>query len=159
MDKAHKSNNPTFVNCKNLYDRCISNVKVKVVAYHAIEGTEGEYKYSFLTSTVDELGGQRHAPPPPLYLQERAPVHIVGLLVGPVITSAEECFPTCRSLTPRGPQDYSKCPENSHQSTASPHNNSKQNRQSTYDVTLRRFRATPVAVEKQWVLHIMSVCL
>jgi hypothetical protein len=28
---------------------------------------------------------------------------------------------------------------------------------SIYDVTLRRVRATIVAVEKQWVLHIMTV--
>jgi len=28
-----------------------------------------------------------------------------------------------------------------------------------YNVTLRRFHATIVAVEKQKVLHIMSVCL
>jgi hypothetical protein len=47
MDKAHKSNNPRFVYCQNLYDRCISKVMVKVVAYHAVEGTEGEYRYGF----------------------------------------------------------------------------------------------------------------
>ena len=58
--------------------------------------------------------------PWPLYPRERAPVHIVELLVRPVITAAEEWLPTCRSLTPRGPRDYSKCPENSHESTASP---------------------------------------
>ena len=34
-----------------------------------------------------------------------------------------------------------------------------QDRQCTYNVTLRRFRATIVAVEKQYVLHILSVCL
>ena len=28
-----------------------------------------------------------------------------------------------------------------------------------YDVTLRRVRVTIVAVEKQWVLHVVSVCL
>ena len=61
-----------------------------------------------------------NATPRPLYFRERAPVHIVELLVGPFITSAEEWFPTYRSLTPRGSQDYSKCPENSLKSTASP---------------------------------------
>ena len=28
-----------------------------------------------------------------------------------------------------------------------------------YNATMKRFRATIVVVEKQWVLHIMSVCL
>jgi len=28
-----------------------------------------------------------------------------------------------------------------------------------YDVTLGRVRVTIVAVEKQWVLHVVSVCL
>jgi hypothetical protein len=41
------------------------------------------------------------------------------------------------------------------------HNNTrlkyKQDRQRTYDVTLRRVREIIVAVEKQWVLHIVSV--
>jgi len=32
-------------------------------------------------------------------------------------------------------------------------------RQFMYNVTLRRVRATNVAVEKQWVLHILSLCL
>jgi hypothetical protein len=36
---------------------------------------------------------------------------------------------------------------------------SKQDRQSTYNVTLRRPVATIVAVEKQYVLHIVSVCI
>jgi hypothetical protein len=35
----------------------------------------------------------------------------------------------------------------------------KQERLVTYDVTMRRVRATIVAVEKQYVLHIVSVCL
>jgi len=35
----------------------------------------------------------------------------------------------------------------------------KQDRKYTYDVTLRRVRATIFAVEKQKVLHILSVCL
>jgi len=35
----------------------------------------------------------------------------------------------------------------------------KQDRQCTYDVTLRRVRETIVAVEKQEVLLILSVCL
>jgi len=35
----------------------------------------------------------------------------------------------------------------------------KEDRPSTYNVTLRRLRATIVAVEKQQVLHIRSVCL
>jgi len=34
-----------------------------------------------------------------------------------------------------------------------------QDRQCTYNVTLRRVRVTTVAVEKQQVLHILSVCL
>jgi len=34
----------------------------------------------------------------------------------------------------------------------------KQERQYSYNVTLRRVRATIVAVEKQYVLHILSVC-
>ena len=37
--------------------------------------------------------------------------------------------------------------------------NNKEDRQCTYDVTLRRVRATIVAVEKQYVLHILSVSL
>ena len=32
-------------------------------------------------------------------------------------------------------------------------------RQCTYNVTLRRVRATIVVVDKQYVLHILSVCL
>jgi hypothetical protein len=36
---------------------------------------------------------------------------------------------------------------------------SKQDNQCTFKVTLRRVRATIVAVEKQSVLHIPSVCL
>ena len=32
-------------------------------------------------------------------------------------------------------------------------------RQCTYNVTLRRVRAATVGVEKQWVLHIVSVCV
>jgi hypothetical protein len=34
-----------------------------------------------------------------------------------------------------------------------------QDRQCKYNLTLRRFRATTVAVEKQRVLHTMSACL
>jgi len=34
-----------------------------------------------------------------------------------------------------------------------------QDRQCTYNLTLRRFRPTTVAVEQQSVLHIVSVCL
>jgi len=34
-----------------------------------------------------------------------------------------------------------------------------QDRQCTYDVTLSRFRASIVAVEKQLVLHIPRVCV
>ena len=37
--------------------------------------------------------------------------------------------------------------------------NSQQDRQCTYNVTIRRVRATIVAAEKQKVLHILSVCL
>jgi hypothetical protein len=33
----------------------------------------------------------------------------------------------------------------------------KHNRQCTYNVTFRRVHATVVVVEKQWVLHIVSV--
>jgi hypothetical protein len=35
----------------------------------------------------------------------------------------------------------------------------KQHRQCTYNVTLRRVRVTIVAVEKQWVLHNLRVCV
>jgi hypothetical protein len=35
----------------------------------------------------------------------------------------------------------------------------EKDRQYMYNVTLRRVRATTVAVEKQKVLHILSVCL
>jgi len=35
----------------------------------------------------------------------------------------------------------------------------KQDRNCTNDVTKRRIRATIVVVEKQWVLHIVNVCL
>ena len=35
----------------------------------------------------------------------------------------------------------------------------KQDRQCTYNVTVRRVCATIVAVEKQWVLHNLSVCV
>ena len=35
----------------------------------------------------------------------------------------------------------------------------QQERQRTYNVILRRFRATIVAVEEQYVIHIVSVCL
>ena len=35
----------------------------------------------------------------------------------------------------------------------------KQHRPCTYNVTVRRVRATILAVEKQCVLHILSVCL
>jgi hypothetical protein len=35
----------------------------------------------------------------------------------------------------------------------------KQDRHCTYNVTLRRVRATIVAVEKQYVLQIVSVCM
>jgi hypothetical protein len=35
----------------------------------------------------------------------------------------------------------------------------KQKRKRMYNVTLRRVRATTVAVEKQYILHILSVCL
>ena len=35
----------------------------------------------------------------------------------------------------------------------------KQDRQCTYNVTLRRVRASIVVVEKQWVLHNLSVCI
>ena len=38
-------------------------------------------------------------------------------------------------------------------------NNSKQDSQCTYNVTLRRVRATIVVVDEQQVLHIVSVCL
>jgi len=31
--------------------------------------------------------------------------------------------------------------------------------QCTYNVTLKRVRATAIAVEKQWVLHNMRVCI
>ena len=44
-------------------------------------------------------------------------------------------------------------------STASIRNQYKQDRQCMYNVTLRRVRATVVAVEKQWVLHHLSVCI
>jgi hypothetical protein len=37
--------------------------------------------------------------------------------------------------------------------------NIQQDRQCTYNVTMRRVRATIVAVEKQWVLHNLSVCI
>ena len=37
--------------------------------------------------------------------------------------------------------------------------NIQQGRQCTYYVTSRRVIVTTVAVEKQWELHIMSVCL
>jgi hypothetical protein len=37
--------------------------------------------------------------------------------------------------------------------------NFKPDRQSTYNVTLWRVRQTIVAVEKQYILHIVSVCL
>ena len=39
------------------------------------------------------------------------------------------------------------------------HTLTKQDRQRTYNVTMRRVRATIVAVEKQYVLQILSVCL
>ena len=35
----------------------------------------------------------------------------------------------------------------------------KQDRQFKYNVTLRRVRAPTAAVEKQWVLHNLSVCV
>ena len=35
----------------------------------------------------------------------------------------------------------------------------QQDRQCTYNVTLRRFRATIVGVERKWVLHNLSVCI
>jgi len=35
----------------------------------------------------------------------------------------------------------------------------QQDRQCTYNVTLRSVRATIVAVEKQWVLHNLGVCI
>ena len=35
----------------------------------------------------------------------------------------------------------------------------KQDRQDTYNVTLRRVRATTIAVENQQVLHTLNVCL
>ena len=35
----------------------------------------------------------------------------------------------------------------------------EQDRQLTYNETLRRVRVTIVAVEKQWVLHNLSVCV
>jgi hypothetical protein len=34
-----------------------------------------------------------------------------------------------------------------------------QDKQCTYNVTLRRIRAATVVVEKQWVLHNLSVCV
>jgi len=34
----------------------------------------------------------------------------------------------------------------------------QQDRQCTYNVTLRRVRTTIIAMEKQYVLHILSVC-
>jgi hypothetical protein len=37
--------------------------------------------------------------------------------------------------------------------------NHEQDRQCTYNVTLKRVRATIVAVEEQILLHILSVCL
>jgi hypothetical protein len=37
--------------------------------------------------------------------------------------------------------------------------NFKQDSQYTYNVTLRHVRLTVVVVEKQYVLHIVSVCL
>jgi len=37
--------------------------------------------------------------------------------------------------------------------------NVKQNMQCTYNVTMRRFLVTIVAVEKQLVLHIVNVCM
>ena len=40
-----------------------------------------------------------------------------------------------------------------------PRDGVKQDRQSTYNVTLRPVRAAVVAVEKQWVLHNLSVCI
>jgi len=35
----------------------------------------------------------------------------------------------------------------------------KHDRQCTHNVTMMRFRATIVAVEKQYLLHILSACL
>ena len=35
----------------------------------------------------------------------------------------------------------------------------KKKRQCTYNVTMRRVRAIIVVVEKQWVLHIVCVCV
>jgi hypothetical protein len=40
-----------------------------------------------------------------------------------------------------------------------PDNIMKQDRQCTYNLTLRRGRATTVAVKKQWVFHSYSVCV
>ena len=37
--------------------------------------------------------------------------------------------------------------------------NDKKDRQCTYNVTLRRLRVTIVAVEKQYVFHMLIVCL
>jgi hypothetical protein len=37
--------------------------------------------------------------------------------------------------------------------------NIQQDRQYTHNVTLRRVRATIVAMEKQYLLHVLSVCL
>jgi hypothetical protein len=39
------------------------------------------------------------------------------------------------------------------------HNNSKQGKQFTYKLAVRRVAATIVEVENQYVLHILSVCL
>ena len=36
---------------------------------------------------------------------------------------------------------------------------SQQDRQCTYNVTWRRFRATIVALEKQWLIHDLCVCV
>ena len=44
-------------------------------------------------------------------------------------------------------------------STASIRNQHKQDRQCMYNVTLRCVRATTVALEKQWVLYNLSVCI
>jgi len=38
-------------------------------------------------------------------------------------------------------------------------NKTEQARQCTYNVTSRRVRATVVVAEKQYLLHILSVCL
>ena len=49
--------------------------------------------------------------------------------------------------------------QHSNTSTNTEVHNFRQDRQCTYKVKLRRFRATIVAVGEQWVLHNLSVCV